>query len=195
MGINVWEVIEAAKTKPYGFQAFYPGPGLGGHCIPLDPFYLTWKAREFDYHTRLIETSGEINTGMPEYVVDRAMKVLNRNKTAMNGAKVLVLGVAYKADIDDYRESPALNVVDLLIKQGANTVFYDPFIPEYRHKGQVHTGEKELTDELLQSADIVIICTAHSCFNYERIQKLSKAVFDTRNAMKDVKDRSNIELL
>ncbi|HIR57506.1 MAG TPA: nucleotide sugar dehydrogenase [Candidatus Gallacutalibacter pullicola] len=195
MGINVWEVIDAAKTKPYGFQAFYPGPGLGGHCIPLDPFYLTWKAREFDYHTRLIETSGEINTAMPEYVVDRAMKILNRNKKAMNGANVLVLGVAYKNDIDDYRESPALNVIDHLIDEGANTVFYDPFIPEYKHKGAVHTGEKELTDDLLKNADIVIICTAHSCFDYDRIQRLSKEIFDTRNAMKDVKDRSNIELL
>ena len=159
MGINVWEVIEAAKTKPYGFQAFYPGPGLGGHCIPLDPFYLTWKAREFDYHTRLIETSGEINTGMPEYVVDRVMKVLNRNKTAMNGAKVLVLGVAYKNDIDDYRESPALNVIDHLIEQGAETTYYDPYIPEYKHKGKVHTGAKELTDDMLREADIVVICT------------------------------------
>ena len=195
MGINVWEVIDAAKTKPYGFQAFYPGPGLGGHCIPLDPFYLAWKAREFDYHTRLIETSGEINTAMPEYVVDRAMKILNRNKKAMNGANVLVLGVAYKNDIDDYRESPALNVIDHLISEGANTVFYDPFIPEYKHKGAVHTGEKELTDDLLKNADIVIICTAHSCFDYDRIQRLSKEIFDTRNAMKDVQDRSNIELL
>ena len=195
MGINVWEVIDAAKTKPYGFQAFYPGPGLGGHCIPLDPFYLTWKAREYDYHTRLIETSGEINTGMPEYVVDRAMKVLNKNRIAMNGAKVLVLGVAYKNDIDDYRESPALNVIDHLLEQGAQTTYYDPYIPEYKHKGKVHTGEKELTDEILKEADIVIICTAHECFDYDRIQRLSKEVFDTRNAMKNVKDRSNIELL
>ena len=185
MGINVWEVIDAAKTKPYGFQAFYPGPGLGGHCIPLDPFYLTWKAREYDYHTRLIETSGEINTGMPEYVVDRVMKVLNRNKKAMNGAKVLVLGVAYKNDIDDYRESPALNVIDHLIEQGAETVYYDPFIPEYKHKGKIHTGEKELTDDLIRNADIVVICTAHTCFDYDHIQKLAQ-VF---------KDRSNIELL
>ena len=195
MGINVWEVIEAAKTKPYGFQAFYPGPGLGGHCIPLDPFYLAWKAREFDYHTRLIETSGEINTGMPEYVVQRAMTVLNRDKKSMNGSKVLVLGVAYKADIDDYRESPALNVIDLLIKQGADTTYYDPYIPEYRHKGKTHTGAKKLTDAMLRKADIVVICTAHSCFDYDKIQKLSQEVFDTRNAMKDVKDRSNIELL
>ncbi|WP_101697003.1 nucleotide sugar dehydrogenase [Clostridium minihomine] len=195
MGINVWEVIDAAKTKPYGFQAFYPGPGLGGHCIPLDPFYLTWKAREFDYHTRLIETSGEINTSMPEYVVDRAMKILNRNRTAMNGARVLILGVAYKNDIDDYRESPALNVIDHLLEQGADAVFYDPYISEYKHKGQVHTGLTELTDEELKSADIVIICTAHERFDYDRIQSLSKEIFDTRNAMKQVKDRSNIELL
>lgn len=195
MGINVWEVIEAAKTKPYGFQAFYPGPGLGGHCIPLDPFYLAWKAREFDYHTRLIETSGEINTGMPEYVVQRAMAVLNRDKKSLNGSKVLVLGAAYKADIDDYRESPALNVIDLLIRDGADTTYYDPYIPEYKHKGKIHTGAKELTDDMLREADIVVICTAHSCFDYDKIQKLSKEVFDTRNAMKDVKDRSNVELL
>lgn len=195
MGINVWEVIEAAKTKPYGFQAFYPGPGLGGHCIPLDPFYLTWKAREFDYHTRLIETSGEINTSMPEYVVQRAMNVLNKDKKSLNGAKVLVLGAAYKADIDDYRESPALNVIDLLIKEGADTTYYDPYVPEYKHKGKTHTGAKELTDAMLRGSDIVIICTAHSCFDYDKIQKLAHAVFDTRNAMKDVKDRSNIELL
>jgi UDP-N-acetyl-D-glucosamine dehydrogenase len=123
------------------------------------------------------------------------MKVLNKNKTAMNGAKVLVLGVAYKSDIDDYRESPALNVIDRLNEQGAQTTFYDPFITEYKHKGAVHTGAKELTDDMLKSADIVIICTAHSNFDYNRIQKLSKAVFDTRNAMKDVADRSNIELL
>ncbi len=195
MGINVWEVIDAAKTKPYGFQAFYPGPGLGGHCIPLDPFYLTWKAREYDYHTRLIETSGEINTGMPEYVVDRAMKVLNKNRTAMNGAKVLVLGVAYKADIDDYRESPALNVIDLLLREGAETTFYDPYIPEYRHKGQVHKGLPALTDEVLRAQDIIIICTAHACFDYGHIQQMAKEVFDTRNAMKNVKCRENIELL
>ena len=132
---------------------------------------------------------------MPEYVVDRAMKVLNKNKTAMNGAKVLVLGVAYKSDIDDYRESPALNVIDLLVKEGADTSYYDPYIQEYKHKGSVHAGLKEPTDEVLQEQDIVIICTAHACFDYDRIQRLSKEVFDTRNAMKDVKCRDNIELL
>ena len=132
---------------------------------------------------------------MPEYVVDRVMKVLNRNKTAMNGAKVLVLGVAYKNDIDDYRESPALNVIDHLLEQGAETTYYDPYIPEYKHKGKVHTGAKELTDDMIREADIVVICTAHECFDYDRIQKLAKEIFDTRNAMKNVQDRSNIELL
>ena len=143
----------------------------------------------------MIETSGEINTAMPEYVVDRAMKVLNKNRTAMNGARVLVLGVAYKADIDDCRESPALHVLEHLEREGALVSYYDPYIPEVRHKGRIYRGEAALTDELLQSADIAIICTAHAAFDYERIQRLSKEVFDTRNAMRDVKDRSNIELL
>lgn len=195
MGINVWEVIEAAKTKPYGFQAFYPGPGLGGHCIPLDPFYLAWKAREFDYHTRLIETSGEINTSMPEYVVERVMKILNRRKIAMNGSNVLVLGVAYKNDIDDYRESPSLNVIDHLLEQGANVNFYDPYIAEYRHKGKTHAGLAELTDKTISDADIVVICTAHSTVDYDRIQRLAKDIFDTRNATKNVACRDNIELI
>ena len=195
MGINVWEVIDAAKTKPYGFQAFYPGPGLGGHCIPLDPFYLTWKAREYDYHTRLIETSGEINTAMPEYVVDRAMKVLNKNRTAMNGARVLVLSnqddnkvfcIGFRTPVSDSTGVP--HIIE-------HSVLCDPYIPEVRHKGRIYRGEAALTDELLQSADIAIICTAHAAFDYERIQRLSKEVFDTRNAMRDVKDRSNIELL
>ena len=129
MGIDVWEVIDAAKTKPYGFMPFYPGPGLGGHCIPLDPFYLEWKAKEYDYHTRLIETSGEINDSMPEFVLDNVMKILNKNKKALNGAKVLLLGVAYKNDIDDYRESPAFKVIELLEKNGADLMVNDPYCP------------------------------------------------------------------
>ena len=132
MGISLWEVIDAAKTKPYGFQAFYPGPGLGGHCIPLDPYYLTWKAREFGFHTSMIESSMIINDKMPEYTVDRAASVLNEHKKALNGSKVLVLGVAYKNNIDDYRESPALNVIDILKERGAVTDFYDPWIPKYK---------------------------------------------------------------
>ncbi|MCF0128780.1 MAG: nucleotide sugar dehydrogenase, partial [Pseudobutyrivibrio sp.] len=137
MGISVWEVVDAAKTKPYGFQAFYPGPGLGGHCIPLDPYYLTWKAREYGFHTTLIENSMVINDGQPEYCVDRAARILNNNKKAMNGAKILVLGVAYKQDIDDYRESPALRVVDILKERGADISYFDPWVSSYKRHGEI----------------------------------------------------------
>lgn len=195
MGINFWEVIEAAKTKPYGFQAFYPGPGLGGHCIPLDPYYLSWKAREYGFHTSMIESSMMINDRMPEYCVERASKILNRFKKAMNGSKVLVLGVAYKQDIDDYRESPAIRVIEELEKQGADVVYYDPFVSEYRENGIVIKGEKELTAELIESADLVIITTAHTTVDYDFVQKHAIAIFDTKNAMKNVKNRENIELL
>lgn len=195
MGINVWEVIEAAKTKPYGFQAFYPGPGLGGHCIPLDPFYLTWKAREFDYHTRLIETSGEINNYMPQYVVERSSKILNRFKKPLNGSKILVLGVAYKQDIDDYRESPALKVIENFEKEGCIVEFYDPFIQTYKFRGKTKNGIKVLTEEVLKGADLVVVTTAHTNVDYNFVQANSVYVFDTKNAMKDVKNRGNIELL
>ncbi|MCT8977261.1 nucleotide sugar dehydrogenase [Clostridium sp. CX1] len=186
MGIDVWEVIDAAKTKPYGFMAFYPGPGLGGHCIPLDPFYLAWKAREYDYHTRLIEISGEINDIMPEFVVDNAMKLLNEHKKAMNGAKVLLLGVAYKKDIDDPRESPTLKVMEHLEKNGADMIINDPYIPEFKHAGKKYytVDWKEVIDE----SDIVIITTDHSCYDYEEIVSRAKIVYDTRNATKDVKN-------
>jgi UDP-N-acetyl-D-glucosamine dehydrogenase len=186
MGIDVWEVIDAAKTKPYGFMPFYPGPGLGGHCIPLDPFYLAWKAREYDYHTRLIEISGEINDFMPEFVVDNAMKFLNEHKKAMNGAKVLLLGVAYKKDIDDHRESPTLKVIEHLEKSGANIIINDPYIPEFKHNSKVYYSVdwKETIDE----SDIVIITTDHSCYDYEEIVSRAKIVYDTRNATKDVKN-------
>lgn len=194
MGINVWEVIDAAKTKPYGFQAFYPGPGIGGHCIPLDPYYLTWKAREYDYHTKLIETSGEIINYMPEYVVERVGQVLNEYEKPLKGSKVFVLGVAYKQDIDDYRESPALKVIENFEKVGSVVSYNDPFIPTYRYKGRVHTGV-ELTEENLKSADIVVITTMHSKYDYDFIQRNAKVVFDTKNAMKNVKNRDNIVLL
>lgn len=194
MGINIWEVIEAAKSKPYGFQAFYPGPGLGGHCIPLDPYYLTWKAREYDYHTRLIETSGEINNYMPQYVVERASKILNKFKKPLNGSRVLVLGVAYKQDIDDYRESPALKVIESFIKEGTTVSYHDPYIPEYKYKGKTYQSV-ELTEENLKSVDLVVITTMHSCYDYEFIQKNSLIIFDTKNAMKSVSNRANIELL
>ncbi|GAA0747897.1 nucleotide sugar dehydrogenase [Clostridium oceanicum] len=186
MGIDVWEVIEAAKTKPYGFMAFYPGPGLGGHCIPLDPFYLSWKAREYDYHTKLIETSGEINDYMPEFVTENAMKLLNEDKKAMNGSKVLLLGAAYKNDIDDMRESPTLKVIDNLEKNGANILVNDPYIPEFKHNGKTYKSVD--LEKSLDEADIVIITTNHSCYDYEHIVEKAKILYDTRNATKDVKN-------
>jgi UDP-N-acetyl-D-glucosamine dehydrogenase len=195
MGINFWEVIDAAKTKPYGFQAFYPGPGLGGHCIPLDPYYLSWKAREYGFHTSMIEASMMVNDRMPEYCVERASKILNRYKKAMNGAKVLVLGVAYKQDINDYRVSPAIRVIEELEKEGADVVYYDPYVPEYRENGNLVIGELELTAGLIESADIIMITTAHSNVDYDFVQKHAKIIFDTKNAMKSVNDRGNIELL
>jgi len=195
MGINVWEVIEAAKTKPYGFQAFYPGPGLGGHCIPLDPYYLTWKAREYDYHTQLIETSGIINDSMPSYVVERSSKILNRFRKPLNGSKILILGVAYKQDIDDYRESPALKVIENFEEEGCIVEFYDPFILEYKYTGKVKKGKEELTKELLKDVDLVVITTNHSTVDYDFVQKNSKYIFDTKNAMKNITYRDNIELL
>ncbi|HZK17740.1 MAG TPA: nucleotide sugar dehydrogenase [Clostridia bacterium] len=195
MGINVWEVIEAAKTKPYGFQAFYPGPGLGGHCIPLDPYYLAWKAREYDHHTQLIETSGIINDSMPTYVVDRAGKILNRHKKPLNGAKILILGVAYKQDIDDYRHSPAIKVIEIFESEGAEVDYFDPYIPEYMHRGQAKSGVTKLTAKILRQADLVVVTTNHSNVDYNFVQENAVAVFDTKNAMKDVKVRGNIELL
>lgn len=195
MGINFWEVVDAAKSKPYGFQAFYPGPGLGGHCIPLDPYYLSWKAREYGFHTSMIESSMMVNDRMPEYCAERSSKILNRFKKAMNGARILILGVAYKQDIDDYRESPAIRVIEELEKEGAEVVYYDPFVSEYREHGVVKKGEPELTVELIESADLVILTTAHTNVDYNFVQKYAKAIFDTKNAMKQVESRENIELL
>ena len=195
MGISIWEVIDAAKTKPYGFQAFYPGPGLGGHCIPLDPYYLSWKAREYGFHTSMIESSMMINDRMPEYCVERAGKILNRFRKALNGSKVLVLGVAYKQDIDDYRESPALRVIEELQKVGAEVRYYDPWVQEYRYRGEARKSEPEMTKQLLESSDLVMVTAAHTNVDYEFVQKHAKAVFDTKNAMKNVKNRENIEIL
>lgn len=195
MGISMWEVIEAAKSKPYGFQAFYPGPGLGGHCIPLDPYYLSWKAREYGFHTSMIESSMMINDKMPEYCVERAGMILNRFKKSLNGSKVLVLGVAYKQDIDDYRESPALKVVEELEKTGAVVSYFDPWVKEYRYKGKRYAGEPALTEELLKNSDLVMVTAAHTNVDYEFVQRHAAAVFDTKNAMKMVKTRDNIELL
>nr|WP_207734988.1 nucleotide sugar dehydrogenase [Zhenpiania hominis] len=195
MGISLWEVIDAAKTKPYGFQAFYPGPGLGGHCIPLDPYYLSWKAREFGFHTSMIESSMMINDKMPEYCVERASKILNRDKKALNGSRVLVLGVAYKQDIDDYRESPAIPVIQILEKNGAEVEFYDPYISEYKEKGIVRKGLERIDEKIIQEYDLVMITCGHTCLDYDMIQRNAKAIFDTKNAMKDVLERGNIEVL
>ena len=196
MGISVWEVIDAAKTKPYGFQPFYPGPGLGGHCIPLDPYYLTWKAREYGFHTTLIENSMVINDGQPQYCVDRAMHLLNiRAKKAINGANVHVLGVAYKNDIDDYRESPAIRVIEELLEVGAEIKYYDPWVSSFKEGHLEMTGESELTKELLEDADLVMITAAHSNVDYEFVQKHAKLIFDTKNVMKNVAERGNIEVL
>ena len=195
MNINLWEVIEAAKTKPFGFTPFYPGPGLGGHCIPLDPYYLSWKAREYGFHTSMIESSMMINDRMPEYCVERAGQILNRFKKALNGAKILVLGVAYKQDIDDYRESPAIRVIEKFEKVGSKVTYYDPYVPEYKHKGSVRKGEKALTGELIKNADLVVITTAHTKIDYAFVQKNAKAIFDTKNVTKGLKERDNIEVL
>lgn len=196
MGISVWEVIDAAKTKPYGFQAFYPGPGLGGHCIPLDPYYLTWKAREYGFHTTLIENSMVINDGQPEYCVERAMHILNWYKKAINGAKILMLGVAYKQDINDYRESPAIRVWKELRKVGADVEYYDPWVPEFKNMyGESGKSISELTPKAVASYDLVIVTTAHTNIDYDMIQKNAKAIFDTKNAMKNIISRKNIEVL
>ena len=195
MNISIWEVIDAAKTKPYGFQAFYPGPGLGGHCIPLDPYYLSWKAREYGFHTSMIEASMMINDKMPEYCVDRVGRILNKFKKAMNGSKVLVLGVAYKQDIDDCRESPSIILIRELIKVGAEVAFYDPNVKSFTDKNLSMTGLQELTPDEIEANDIVIIATAHSNVDYNLVQRHAKAVFDTKNVMKNIKNRDNIEVL
>jgi len=195
MGISVWEVIEAASTKPYGFMAFYPGPGLGGHCIPIDPFYLSWKAKEYDYYTKMIETSAVINDAMPEFVVDRIYRILNRFKKPLNGSTILILGVAYKKDIDDMRESPALKVISLLEKEGSHVIYNDPYIPTFTLAGKVYNSVP-VTAELLSGVDLVVITTDHSSYDYDLIVERASYVFDTRNATREIEhDREKIELL
>lgn len=184
MGIDVWEVIEAAKTKPFGFTPFYPGPGLGGHCIPIDPFYLTWKAREYELPTRFIELAGEINSSMPGHVVEAAAEALNRRRQCLQDSKVLVLGIAYKKDIDDLRESPALRVIELLQERGAQVDYHDPYFPRL-HKMRRYDLQLsciELTAEALASYAAVVIVTDHSSYDYEFIARHAQLVIDTRNA-------------
>jgi UDP-N-acetyl-D-glucosamine dehydrogenase len=184
MDIDVWEVVDAASTKPFGFQPFYPGPGLGGHCIPIDPFYLTWRARQFDMSTRFIELSGEINTQMPDYVVSRLSDALNSAKKSINGSKILVLGLAYKKDVDDIRESPSIELIELLREKGAKVDYNDPYVPS-THKQREHNlrlKSKPLTERMLKSYDCVLIATDHSDYDYPWIVQHSKLVVDTRNA-------------
>lgn len=186
MGVDIWEVIEAAKTKPFGFQAFYPGPGLGGHCIPIDPFYLSWKAREYDFRTKFIELSGEVNISMPYHVVNSISSALNRFSKSLNGAKVLVLGIAYKKDIDDLRESPSLTIIELLQKEGAKVSYNDPFFP-FVGRGRKYNLQLSNTPlENLDQYDCVVIVTDHSGYDYERVVHQSQLVVDTRNATRGI---------
>lgn len=186
MDIDIYEVINAAKTKPFGFQAFYPGPGLGGHCIPIDPFYLTWKAREYDFSTRFIELAGEINTHMPYFVVERAVQGLNeKSSKSIKAAKILVVGVAYKKDVDDLRESPSLKLMELLLQRGASVDYHDPYIPVIprTRRHEFNLRSVQLTPENIASYDLVLIATDHSCLDYEAILGSARLVIDTRNAI------------
>jgi UDP-N-acetyl-D-glucosamine dehydrogenase len=189
MGINVWEVIDAAATKPFGFTPFYPGPGLGGHCIPIDPFYLTWKARQYDLTTRFIELAGEVNQGMPGYVIAKLMDALNEHGRSLKGARILVLGVAYKRDLDDDRESPAYKLMELLQRKGAEFVYHDPYVPALKRSRRHDFGlaSVPLTAEELAAADATVIVTDHTCFDYDLVVRASRLVIDTRNATRNVR--------
>jgi len=187
MEIDIWEVIDAAKTKPFGFQAFYPGPGLGGHCIPIDPFYLTWKARELDFSTRFIELAGEINTNMPYHVVQRIGWVLNKFKKSLSGSKILVLGVAYKRDVDDQRESPSLSIIQLLKEHGVEVTYNDPHVPVcrgHRHYPDIDMKSVKLTEETLKRADLVLLVTDHTAYDYAFIERYARCIIDTRDTFR-----------
>ena len=191
MGIDIWEVVAAAKTKPFGFMAFYPGPGLGGHCIPIDPFYLTWKAREFGHATRFIELAGEINTAMPGYVVGRVAEALNHLGKAVNGSRVLVVGLAYKPNVDDERESPSYRLMGLLKERGAHVSYYDPYVPVIgmtrEHAEWAGTRSVEWDESVIRSHDLVIVATAHACVDYQQLAEWATCVVDSRNAMAGIK--------
>lgn len=197
MGIDIWDVVDAAKTKPFGFMPFYPGPGLGGHCIPIDPFYLTWKAREFDVATRFIELAGEINTAMPHYVIERLSRALDeRFARGLNGARLLLLGLAYKKNVDDTRESPALRLIELLEARGAKVDYHDPFVPRIpptRHYGPIAgRASVDLTAAVVASYDAVVIVTDHETVDYPMVAGAAKLVVDTRNALRGIADRTRI---
>src|SRR5438094_907371 len=187
MNIDIWEVIEAAKTKPFGFMPFYPGPGLGGHCIPIDPFYLTWKAREFGQHTRFIELAGEINTRMPEHVAHRVADALNSQQKSINGSRILVLGLAYKPNVDDERQSPSYVLMDLLQDRGAEVAYYDPYVPVIKptreHRQFAGRKSVEWNRATIENFDLVLIATNHSCVNYHELGEWARCIVDTRNAM------------
>ncbi len=194
--INVWEIIDAASTKPFGFMPFYPGPGLGGHCIPIDPHYLSWKLKSLNYYARFIELAGDINSHMPEYVVERIVNFLSRRSgLAISRSSILVLGLAYKRDIKDVRESPALDVIKLLKDRGAKVLYNDPHVPQFEFEGAPMKSTK-VTDALLKKVDLVVIVTDHTDYDYQWVVNNSKSVFDTRNATKKVtRNRTRIELL
>jgi len=202
LGIDTWEVVRAAATKPFGFMAFYPGPGIGGHCIPLDPHYLSWKARQHGFDSQFISLAEQVNSGMPAYVVKLVSTALNNVKKAVNGSKILILGVAYKKDIDDMRESPALSIIDLLRARGADLVYHDPFVPEvtFDHAYTIGDGDalsnQELTDDLIRNSDCVIICTEHTTVDYHRICELAPLIVDTRNALsEETRNGSNAKIV
>jgi len=202
LGIDTWEVVGAAATKPFGFMPFYPGPGIGGHCIPLDPHYLSWKARQHGFDSKFISLAEQVNSNMPAYVVELATAALNDNRKAVNGSKILILGVAYKKDIDDMRESPALSIIDLLRADGADVYYHDPFVPEvtFDHAYTIGDAEplynKDLTDQLITDSDCVIICTEHSGTDYGRVCELASVVVDTRNALSnELRNGSNARIV
>lgn len=195
LGISVWDVLDAAATKPFGIMRFDPGPGVGGHCIPLDPFYLAWKAREYDMNVRFIELAGEINWTMPYFVREKVIRALNERGKAIKNSEIFVLGVAYKKDIEDWRESPALKCMDLLKKDGARIDYYDPHVPSFTDEHGVNWHSIPLSNEVLERADCVVILTDHTSVDYDRVCKASKLVIDTRNATRNVESRPNVVLL
>ena len=202
LDIDTWEVVNAAATKPFGFMPFYPGPGIGGHCIPLDPHYLSWKARQHGFDSQFISLAEQVNSTMPNYVVELATNALNEAKKAVNGSKVLILGVAYKKDIDDMRESPALSIIDLLRADGADVYYHDPFVPEvtFDHAYTIGDAEplqnRDLSDDLIRESDCVIICTEHSPIDYSRVCELASLVVDTRNALSpEIRDNCNAKIV
>jgi len=181
----VWEVIDAAKTKPFGFMPFYPGPGLGGHCIPIDPFYLSWKARQTGFECRFIELAGHVNSSMPDYVVERVAEALNSVRKPINGSKILLVGIAYKKDVNDMRESPALDILELLVRRGAQVTYSDPWVPEIKHDRH-HLTSVDLGTAVQQKPDCAVICTDHAKFDYKGLVQSGTLVVDTRNALRGV---------